>query len=153
MVCYVFMRRRPVSKSRFPTGFLPLTVRFCTVCRVFLLTYGALAQEPEWHSWPVTLGGRWRSIWPGAFCGTTPEQWPVCLHSLVRMRNGKLQENTSTYISTIAMIIASTAVLVSIHTWRRAKRYKIIFKKLKNGEELNDKEILLLQKLRKPAQK
>jgi flagellar biosynthesis/type III secretory pathway M-ring protein FliF/YscJ len=49
------------------------------------------------------------------------------------MRNRKLQENTSTYISTIAMIIASTAVLVSIHTWRRAKRYKIIFKKLKNG--------------------
>lgn len=51
------------------------------------------------------------------------------------------------------MIIASTAVLVSIHIWRTAKRYKIIFKKLKNGEELNDKEILLLQKLRKPAQK
>lgn len=62
-----------------------------------------------------------------------------------------MTENTSIYISIIAMIIASTAVLVSIHTWRTAKRYKIIFKKLKNGEELNDKEILLLQKLRKPA--
>ncbi|KTI50929.1 hypothetical protein ASV04_12210 [Enterobacter hormaechei subsp. xiangfangensis] len=69
------------------------------------------------------------------------------------MRNRKLPENTLVYISIIAMIIASTSVLVSIHTWRRAKRYKIIFKKLKNGEELNDKEILLLQKLRKPAQK
>jgi flagellar biosynthesis/type III secretory pathway M-ring protein FliF/YscJ len=68
------------------------------------------------------------------------------------MRNRKLQENTSTYISTIAMIIASTAVLVSIHTWRRAKRYKIIFKKLKNGRAEPSKEILLLQKLRKPAQ-
>jgi flagellar biosynthesis/type III secretory pathway M-ring protein FliF/YscJ len=69
------------------------------------------------------------------------------------MRNRKLPENTSIYISIIAMIIASTAVLVSIHTWRRAKRYKIIFKKLKNGEDLDDKETCLLQKLRKPAQK
>lgn len=64
-----------------------------------------------------------------------------------------MPENTSVYISIIAMIIASTAVLVSIHTWRIEKRYKIIFKKLKNGEELNDIESLLLQKLRKQARK
>lgn len=51
------------------------------------------------------------------------------------------------------MVIASTAMLVSIHTWRRAKRYKMIFKKLKNGEGLNDRENMLLQKLRKPARK
>jgi len=69
------------------------------------------------------------------------------------MRNRKLPENTSIYISIIAMVIASTAVLISIHTWRREKRYKIIFKKLKNGEELNDMESLLLQKLRKQARK
>lgn len=64
-----------------------------------------------------------------------------------------MPENTSVYISIIAMIIASTAVLVSIHIWRIEKRYKIIFKKLKNGEELNDIESLLLQKLRKQARK
>ncbi|KJX20716.1 hypothetical protein SG82_17525 [Enterobacter hormaechei subsp. xiangfangensis] len=69
------------------------------------------------------------------------------------MRNRKLPENTSIYVSIIAMIIALTAMLVSIHTWRRAKRYKIIFKKLKHGDELDDREILLLQKLRKPARK
>ncbi|AYY03714.1 hypothetical protein EGY04_01075 (plasmid) [Enterobacter roggenkampii] len=69
------------------------------------------------------------------------------------MRNRKLPENTSIYVSIIAMIIALTAMLVSIHTWRRAKRYKIIFKKLKHGDELDDREILLLQKLRKPVRK
>ncbi|KGI64776.1 hypothetical protein LA04_04970 [Enterobacter sp. UCD-UG_FMILLET] len=69
------------------------------------------------------------------------------------MRNRKLPENTSIYVSIIAIIIALTAMLVSIHTWRRAKRYKIIFKKLKHGDELDDREILLLQKLRKPARK
>ncbi|MGX5024789.1 hypothetical protein ACWKXN_19625 [Enterobacter sp. UPMP2060] len=65
----------------------------------------------------------------------------------------KMPENTSGYISIIAMIIALTAVLASIHTWRRAKRYKMIFNKLKHGDELDDKEILLLQKLRIPARK
>lgn len=69
----------------------------------------------------------------------------------VRMRNKKLPENTSIYVSIIAMIIALTAMLVSIHTWRRAKRYKIIFKKLKHGDELDDREILLINKLRKPV--
>jgi len=69
------------------------------------------------------------------------------------MRNRKLPENTSIYVSIIAMIIALTAMLVSIHTCKRAKRYKIIFKKLKHGDELDDREILLLQKLRKPARK
>ncbi|ENL3798484.1 TPA: hypothetical protein NBY01_002658 [Enterobacter hormaechei] len=64
-----------------------------------------------------------------------------------------MPENTSIYVSIIAMIIALTAMLVSIHTWRRAKRYKIIFKKLKHGDELDDREILLLQKLRKPVRK
>lgn len=67
------------------------------------------------------------------------------------MRNKKLPENTSIYVSIIAMIIALTAMLVSIHTWRRAKRYKIIFKKLKHGDELDDREILLINKLRKPV--
>ncbi|MGX2008296.1 hypothetical protein ACWIVX_00255, partial [Enterobacter asburiae] len=52
-------------------------------------------------------------------------------------------------ISIIAMIISLTAVLASIRTRRRTKRYKMIFKKLKNGEGLNDKETILLQKLRK----
>ncbi|MEB6622505.1 hypothetical protein [Enterobacter roggenkampii] len=59
-----------------------------------------------------------------------------------------MPENTSIYVSIIAMVIALTAVLVSIHTWRREKRYKIIFKKLKHGDELDDSEMLLLQKLR-----
>ncbi|HAL5940602.1 MULTISPECIES: hypothetical protein [Enterobacteriaceae] len=64
-----------------------------------------------------------------------------------------MPENTSIYVSIIAMIIALTAVLISIHTWKNAKRYKMIFKKLQNGEGLDDKEISLLQKLRKLARK
>lgn len=47
------------------------------------------------------------------------------------------------------MIISITSVQISIRIRRRTKRYKIIFKKLKNGEGLNDEEIILLQKLRK----
>lgn len=47
------------------------------------------------------------------------------------------------------MIISLTAVQFSIRIRRRTKRYKIIFKKLKNGEGLNDEETILLQKLRK----
>ncbi|QBI37374.1 hypothetical protein WN11_26530 (plasmid) [Klebsiella pneumoniae] len=64
-----------------------------------------------------------------------------------------MPENTSIYVSIIAMIIALTAVLISIHTWKSAKRYKMIFKKLQNGEGLDDKEFSLLQKLRKLARK
>ena len=47
------------------------------------------------------------------------------------------------------MIISLTAVQFSIRIRRRTKRYKIIFKKLKKGEGLNDEETILLQKLRK----
>lgn len=60
-----------------------------------------------------------------------------------------MPENTSLYISIVAMIISLTAVLVSIHTRRRAKRDRMIFKKLKNGEGLDDKETIRLQKLRR----
>ncbi|ORJ49433.1 hypothetical protein B2M27_15625 (plasmid) [Kluyvera intermedia] len=55
----------------------------------------------------------------------------------------------SIYIAIIAIVIALTAVLLSIYTQRKDKMYKIIFKKLKNGDKLNIKETYLLQRLRK----
>lgn len=59
-----------------------------------------------------------------------------------------MYENTSLYISIVALIVSLTSALVSIHTRRRIKRDKMIFKKLKNGEELDHKETLRFQKLR-----
>lgn len=55
----------------------------------------------------------------------------------------------SIYIAIIAIVIALTAVLLSIYTQRKDKKYKIIFKKLKNGDKLNKKETFFLQRLRK----